>query len=197
MDDALPAKYEEVREEEEEKLRSLREDFSDMVAEYDKYMNKKRQEKQGKLKRNHIRVPYQHDQVASETHNQPNLSSFFGGTIKESDLAGRCGYTEHSRPCIRESKDWDDSAHGNSTSVKTGEATCNDGEYSERNLAEPSNGLTIDKGSVDDLDQAICAGPSNSVISDNANKSTSSAIAGPSKRHHSTLVDPNIVENYF
>ncbi|KAG5564883.1 hypothetical protein RHGRI_000922 [Rhododendron griersonianum] len=42
MDDALPAKYEEVREEEEEeKLRSLREDFSDMVAEYEKNRNKK------------------------------------------------------------------------------------------------------------------------------------------------------------
>ncbi|KAF7137528.1 hypothetical protein RHSIM_Rhsim07G0122000 [Rhododendron simsii] len=41
MDYALPAKYEEVREEEQEKLRSLREDFSDMVAEYEKYMNKK------------------------------------------------------------------------------------------------------------------------------------------------------------
>ncbi|KAI8546756.1 hypothetical protein RHMOL_Rhmol07G0144300 [Rhododendron molle] len=34
MDDALPAKYEEAREEEEEKLRSLREDFSGMIAEY-------------------------------------------------------------------------------------------------------------------------------------------------------------------
>ncbi|KAI8571259.1 hypothetical protein RHMOL_Rhmol01G0105500 [Rhododendron molle] len=53
MDDALPAKYyEEVREAEEEKLRSLREDFSEMVAEYEKNRNKKIQEKQGKLKRN-------------------------------------------------------------------------------------------------------------------------------------------------
>ncbi|KAF7149494.1 hypothetical protein RHSIM_Rhsim02G0211400 [Rhododendron simsii] len=51
MDDALPAKYEEVR---EEKLRSLRVDFSDMVAEYEKNRNTKRQEKQGKLKRNHF-----------------------------------------------------------------------------------------------------------------------------------------------
>ncbi|KAG5548212.1 hypothetical protein RHGRI_013793 [Rhododendron griersonianum] len=146
-------------------------------------------------------VPYELDQVASETHNQPKLSSFFalkssalsndpttcvtgqvnseiedpsliGGTIKESDLSGRCGYKEHLRPCSRESRDWDDSVHGISTSVKIGEATCNDGECSEGNVAEP-------------------------IISDNANKSTSSAIAGPSKRHHSTLVDPNFVENYF
>ncbi|KAG5548214.1 hypothetical protein RHGRI_013795 [Rhododendron griersonianum] len=173
-------------------------------------------------------VPYQLDQVASETHNQPKLSSFFawksstvsndpttyvagqlnseikdpsliGGTIKESDLSGRCGYTEHSRPCGRESRDWDDSVHGNITSVKIGEVTCNDGEYSEGNVAVPSNGLTIDKGSVDDRDQASASpsGPSASVISNNSNKSTSSAIAGPSNQHHSTLVDPNFVENYF
>ncbi|XP_058216089.1 DNA repair protein REV1 isoform X8 [Rhododendron vialii] len=171
-------------------------------------------------------VPYELEQVASETHNQPKLSSFFalkssalsndpttcvtgqvnseiedpsliGGTIKESDLSGRCGYTEHLRPCSRESRDWDDSVHGNSTSVKIGEATCNDGECSEGNVAEPSNGLPIDKGSVDDRDPGSPSGPSASVISDNANKSTSSAIAGPSKRHHSTLVDPNFVENYF
>lgn len=124
-------------------------------------------------------VPYELDQVASETHNQPKLSSFFalkssalsndpttcvtgqvnseiedpsliGGTIKESDLSGRCGYKDHLRPCSRESRDWDDSVHGNSTSVKIGEATCNDGECSEGNVAEPSNGLPIDKGSVDD-----------------------------------------------
>ncbi|KAF7144242.1 hypothetical protein RHSIM_Rhsim05G0088900 [Rhododendron simsii] len=171
-------------------------------------------------------VPYQLDQVASETHNQPKLSSFFalkssalsndpttcvtgqvnseiedpsliGGTIKENDLSGRCGYAEHLRPCSRESKDWDDSVDGNSTSIKIGEATCNDGECSEGNVAEPSNVLPIDKGSVDDRDPASPSGPSASVISDNANKSMSSAIAGPSKRHHSTLVDPNFVENYF
>ncbi|KAI8554582.1 hypothetical protein RHMOL_Rhmol05G0109000 [Rhododendron molle] len=171
-------------------------------------------------------VPYQLDQVASETHNQPKLSSFFawkssavsndpttcvngqvnseiedpsliGGTIKESDLSGRCGYTEHSRPCSRESRDWDDSVHGNITSVKIGKVTCNDGEYSEGNVSVPRNGLTIDKGSVDDLDQASPSGPSTPVFSNNANKSTSSAIVGPSKQHHSTLVDPNFVENYF
>ncbi|KAF7143197.1 hypothetical protein RHSIM_Rhsim05G0100000 [Rhododendron simsii] len=131
--------------------------------------------------------------VASDAHNQPKRSSFFalkscavsndpttcvtgqvnskiedpslvGGIIKESDLFGQCGYTKHSRP--------NDSVHGNNTSVKIGEVTCNDGEYGEGNVAEPT-------------------------ISDNANKSTSSAIARPSKRHHSTLVDPNFVENYF
>ncbi|KAF7142402.1 hypothetical protein RHSIM_Rhsim05G0088800 [Rhododendron simsii] len=143
-------------------------------------------------------VPYQLDHVASETRNQPKLSSFFalkssavsndpttcvtgqviseiedpsliGGTIKESDF----------------------------TSVIIGEVTCNDGQYSEGNVAEPSNGLTIDVGSVDDPDQASPFGPPASVISDNVNKSTSSAIARPSKRHHSTLVDHNFVENYF
>lgn len=168
-------------------------------------------------------VPYQLDQVAGETHNQPKLSSFFalksstvsvgstnyvtgqenseikdpslkGGTINDADSSGPCGYTDHSKPC---SRDWDDSVHGNSTSVRSGEVTCHDGKYSEGNLAEPSNCLMLDKGSVDDLDQPSPCPPSASVVSDNAKKSTSSAITGPSKQHHSTLVDPNFVENYF
>ncbi|KAI8567613.1 hypothetical protein RHMOL_Rhmol02G0135100 [Rhododendron molle] len=46
MDNVLPAKYEEARE--EEKLRSQREDFSDMVAENEKKRKRKMQEKEGK-----------------------------------------------------------------------------------------------------------------------------------------------------
>ena len=45
----LPAKYEEARE--EEKLRSQREDFSDMVAENEKKRKRKMQEKEGKSKK--------------------------------------------------------------------------------------------------------------------------------------------------
>ncbi|MCD9640567.1 hypothetical protein HAX54_025935, partial [Datura stramonium] len=46
MDNVLPAKYEEARE--EEKLRSQREDFSDMVAENERKKKRKMQEKDGK-----------------------------------------------------------------------------------------------------------------------------------------------------
>ncbi|GLT63760.1 hypothetical protein SLA2020_362990 [Shorea laevis] len=49
MDNVLPAKYEEARE--EEKLRSQREDFSDMVAENEKKRKRKMQEKDGKSKK--------------------------------------------------------------------------------------------------------------------------------------------------
>ncbi|KAJ4843780.1 Splicing factor 3B subunit 2 [Turnera subulata] len=49
MDNVLPAKYEEARE--EEKLRSQREDFSDMVAENEKKRKRKMQEKEGKNKK--------------------------------------------------------------------------------------------------------------------------------------------------
>ncbi|KAL6991028.1 hypothetical protein U1Q18_009151 [Sarracenia purpurea var. burkii] len=49
MDNVLPAKYEEARE--EEKLRSQREDFSDMVAENEKKRKRKMQEKEGKSKK--------------------------------------------------------------------------------------------------------------------------------------------------
>ncbi|XP_052202991.1 uncharacterized protein LOC127808469 [Diospyros lotus] len=49
MDNVLPAKYEEARE--EEKMRSQREDFSDMVAENEKKRKRKMQEKEGKSKK--------------------------------------------------------------------------------------------------------------------------------------------------
>ncbi|XP_052183349.1 uncharacterized protein LOC127795607 [Diospyros lotus] len=49
MDNVLPAKYEEARE--EEKMRSQREDFSDMVAENEKKRKRKMQEKDGKSKK--------------------------------------------------------------------------------------------------------------------------------------------------
>ncbi|THG15261.1 hypothetical protein TEA_029703 [Camellia sinensis var. sinensis] len=49
MDNVLHAKYEEARE--EEKLRSQREDFSDMVAENEKKRKRKMQEKDGKSKK--------------------------------------------------------------------------------------------------------------------------------------------------
>ncbi|WCJ26992.1 proline-rich spliceosome-associated (PSP) family protein [Euphorbia peplus] len=49
MDEVLPGKYEEARE--EEKLRSQREDFSDMVAENEKKRKRKMQDKDGKSKK--------------------------------------------------------------------------------------------------------------------------------------------------
>ncbi|KAL7618793.1 hypothetical protein Lser_V15G04473 [Lactuca serriola] len=49
MDNVLPAKYEEARE--EEKLRSQKEDFSDMVAENEKKRKRKMQEKDSKSKK--------------------------------------------------------------------------------------------------------------------------------------------------
>ncbi|XP_022845320.1 splicing factor 3B subunit 2-like [Olea europaea var. sylvestris] len=49
MDNVLPAKYEEARE--EEKLRTQKEDFSDMVAENEKKRKRKMQEKEGKSKK--------------------------------------------------------------------------------------------------------------------------------------------------
>ncbi|XP_078427418.1 proline-rich spliceosome-associated (PSP) family protein [Wolffia australiana] len=49
MEEVLPAKYEEARE--EEKLRHQKEDFSDMVAEAEKKRKRKMQEKEGKSKK--------------------------------------------------------------------------------------------------------------------------------------------------
>ncbi|KAI7992717.1 DNA repair protein REV1 [Camellia lanceoleosa] len=162
-------------------------------------------------------LPYQLDQIASEAHNQPKLSAFFalknspvsndtvtcmngqiksetehpsleGGTINEAHLSG--GSMEHSRPC---SGEWDDGVHGNSTGTVIEEPTCNDGKYSEGKTAEPS----IHRSSAGIEDQASPCRPSASVSSHNTKRSISSAIVGPSKPQHSTLVDPNFVENYF
>ncbi|XP_028095959.1 DNA repair protein REV1 isoform X2 [Camellia sinensis] len=162
-------------------------------------------------------VPYQLDQIASEAHNQPKLSAFFalknspvlndtvtcvngqikpetehpsleGGTIKEAHLSG--GSMEHSRPC---SGEWDDGVHGNSTGTVIEEPTCNDGKYSEGKTVEP----IIHKSSAGIEDQASPSRPSASVSSHNTKRSISSAVVGPSKPQHSTLVDPNFVENYF
>ncbi|CAL5358073.1 unnamed protein product [Camellia sinensis] len=162
-------------------------------------------------------VPYQLDQIASEAHNQPKLLAFFalkdspvsndtvtcvngqikpetehpsleGGTIKEAHLSG--GSMEHSRPC---SGEWDDGVHGNSTGTVIEEPTCNDGKYSEGKTVEP----IIHKSSAGIEDQASPSRPSASVSSHNTKRSISSAVVGPSKPQHSTLVDPNFVENYF
>ncbi|XWS18348.1 hypothetical protein CRYUN_Cryun32bG0036000 [Craigia yunnanensis] len=54
MDNVLPSKYEEARE--EEKLRSQREDFSDMVAENEKKRKRKIQEKEGKSKKKDFKL---------------------------------------------------------------------------------------------------------------------------------------------
>ena len=50
MDNVLPAKYEEPKQ--EEKLHSQREDFSDMVAENEKKRKRQMHEKEGKSKKN-------------------------------------------------------------------------------------------------------------------------------------------------
>ncbi|EPS71180.1 hypothetical protein M569_03580, partial [Genlisea aurea] len=49
LENVLPAKYEEARE--EEKLRTQREDFSDMVAENENKRKRKMQEKESKSKK--------------------------------------------------------------------------------------------------------------------------------------------------
>ncbi|KAL7002869.1 hypothetical protein U1Q18_004028 [Sarracenia purpurea var. burkii] len=168
-------------------------------------------------------IPYQLDQLASEAHNQPKVSAFFAlksntvstdsavhvtgqiepkiedpllrsGTIKEVDLSEPCQSAEHSMSSCGE---WDDSVPGSCTGTVIEVPTCNDGKYNERKLAEPGDILTIDHKSFGILDPGSPSGRSASVSSYNAKRSASSAIVGISNQHHSTLVDPDFVENYF
>ncbi|XP_059647846.1 DNA repair protein REV1 isoform X2 [Cornus florida] len=173
-------------------------------------------------------VPYQLDQLASETHKQPKLSTFFalkrdpvsdvaamcfidqlkvetedtllkGGTIKDSDLSEVGESIEHGRECSRESEIV---AHGNATEAIIKETTCNNGTYIECEIAEPRKDTTVDKNSDGIQAESSPCQPSASVSSycrDNqkVKELSSPTIVVPSNQNHSTLVDPDFVENYF
>ncbi|GFY95017.1 DNA-directed DNA polymerase [Actinidia rufa] len=131
---------------------------------------------------NHFRVPYQLDQLASEAQNQPKLSAFF--SLRSSPVSnGSMTYASGEDPSLEGGTNNEADTSGHSGSM----------EHSRPCTRESDD----NKSSVGILDQASPSRHSASVSSYNAKSSTSSAIAGPSNQHHSTLVDPNFVENYF
>ncbi|KAA8536245.1 hypothetical protein F0562_028723 [Nyssa sinensis] len=92
--------------------------------------------------------------------------------------------------------------HENTTLSIIEEPICDSGKYCEGTMAEPSGIGSVDKSSAGIEVQSSSGRPSALVSSyclDNhdAKESSNSMIVGPPNHCHSTLVDPNFVENYF
>ncbi|KAK9287385.1 hypothetical protein L1049_015803 [Liquidambar formosana] len=173
-------------------------------------------------------VPYQIDQLANNSRNQPKLSAFFAlksnpvsedatnraicqvipeiedstlkdGKSKNAVLSEVGESLEHTMQCSGES---DDPVHENSNGAKVEEPAYNSGKSCELKMAGPSNVDTEYESGVKNELQSSPQRPSSSVNSycsynKNNKSSPSSAVVGPSNQRHSTLEDPNFVENYF
>eukprot|EP00268_Persea_americana_P055510 TRINITY_DN6459_c0_g3_i1.p1 TRINITY_DN6459_c0_g3~~TRINITY_DN6459_c0_g3_i1.p1 ORF type:complete len:375 (+),score=68.05 TRINITY_DN6459_c0_g3_i1:165-1289(+) len=137
-------------------------------------------------------VPYQLDQLVNETHNQPKLSAFFSSKSNSSsyiDAAAKVG------ECIDHKS-------------QLGEESASHMDDNSRDMrkAEPSSADSEDKASVGEAFQSSDSSPhkpSTTVVSGccsgdkSSNEPLASGILGPPYPSHSTLGDPNFVENYF
>ncbi|KAK3017052.1 hypothetical protein RJ639_006983 [Escallonia herrerae] len=170
-------------------------------------------------------VPYQLDQVASENCNQAKLSAFFtlknspvtaacisdeavaenedsllkGGTSMDANLCDERESTEHRKQYNGEPANL---LHDISTGAELEEPSCSNRLHFEARNAEPSDVAKVDRTLVGNQPDPSQSRPSASVSShclDNqsSKESSSSTMYGPSNQRHSTLVDPNFVENYF
>ncbi|XP_059313959.1 DNA repair protein REV1 isoform X3 [Lycium ferocissimum] len=166
-------------------------------------------------------VPYQLDQLASEANNQPKLSAFFMKNIAVSDDAATCSTgqatsrvesplsysgpikdpisfeewqsAEDLKPCTLEFKE--DLVQENYNIDRVEESSCGmamqelsdaaSGDGSHAPFSAPSSPHNDGSGCSDWTSDPVKEGPSNSKIPRSPNQG------------HSTLVDPNFVENYF
>ncbi|TXG64111.1 hypothetical protein EZV62_011105 [Acer yangbiense] len=168
-------------------------------------------------------VPYQLDQLAN---NQPKLSDFFAvrssrisedtsipaicqampeiedssfndGTSKNTDSSELDESVVHKRRIRRETQDLLED--NNDEKMIEQPSGCR--KSCEVNMAEPSSSHTENKSSVkNELESSLpqrSASVSSHCFNDKISESRSSTVVGPSKNPHSTLGDPNFVENYF
>ncbi|KAK3012326.1 hypothetical protein RJ639_011627, partial [Escallonia herrerae] len=165
------------------------------------------------------------DSVASENCNQAKLSAFFalknspvtaacisdeavaenedssskGGTTMDANLCDEGESTEHRKQYSGEPANL---LHDISTGAELEEPSCSNRLHFEARNAEPSDVGKIDRTLVGSQRDPSQSRPSASVSShclDNqsSKESSSSTMYGPPNQRHSTLVDPNFVENYF
>ncbi|XP_059591918.1 DNA repair protein REV1 isoform X4 [Vitis vinifera] len=172
-------------------------------------------------------IPYQLDQLANETRNQPKLSAFFalksipvfedavthttyplvpetedsvfkGGTSKDAVSSEGGQYLEYTR---QSSGEIDDHQCENTNETIIEKPFSNDEKSSEIKMEEQSFSNQEEECSIKNELQSSPHRPSASVSSyylDNARKeSSSTTVVGCSNKGHSTLEDPNFVENYF
>lgn len=172
-------------------------------------------------------LPYQLDQLATENDNQSKLSAFFtpekGGVSEianvlvdsqlifendnqspsnvDSSLPEGSASLEQRDKC---SVELDDLPQGNINNVMPEEPACSvENSYGEKgaelNDPSPSDGKNSDfkHKSSTFQDSASVSCNSNSLDNHNSSNPSSSRVSLPPNRGHSTLADPNFVENYF
>ncbi|KAG8364222.1 hypothetical protein BUALT_Bualt19G0105800 [Buddleja alternifolia] len=160
-------------------------------------------------------IPYQLDQLATDSDNQPKLSAFF--TSKNSGASGIANPVLHGHVLSEDDNRSLNRAADSSSSegyasseqadkcsnkVISEEPACSvesscEGKGVELNESSPSDGrnsgLKNDFGTCQAFD-SLC---SNSRDNHNFSEASSSRTSLPPKQRHSTFADPNFVENYF
>lgn len=165
-------------------------------------------------------IPYQLDQLSTENYNQPKLSAFF--TPKNSGVSevANLQVDDHdNEPLIKvdssSSEDYasleqagrrnvelGDLLRVNTDRVMSEEPSCSVESSCEVKGVELSDCSPLD-GEISDLKyksstcQASVSLCTNSLDNHNSNEASSSRIGLPPNQRHSTLADPNFVENYF
>lgn len=171
-------------------------------------------------------APYQIDQLANESRNQPKLSSFFtsktysdaedaannaichvipeiedstlrGGKLKEAPLSEVDDLIKNTRQFSGESNN---PVQENFFESSIEEPTSSCGNFSDFKMAGVGKADTENQSAVKNESSPLR--PSTSAASycldDKGVKgSTSFTVLGPSNQRHSTAEDPNFVENYF
>ncbi|XP_057964637.1 DNA repair protein REV1 isoform X2 [Malania oleifera] len=170
-------------------------------------------------------VPYQLDQLASETRSQPKLSAFFSmkSSLNMGDAATLCQVNDKTGDstfkggtlgdtipfeadelieCTGQSIGKVDDLMQENTNVELKEeTTCCYGKSCEAKIAESQHIDTVDEFSVKIGIQASSCGPSTSVnsccLGNQSSEGLTCSTAGISNPRHSSLGNLNFVENYF
>ncbi|CAK9187090.1 unnamed protein product [Ilex paraguariensis] len=118
-----------------------------------------------------------------------------GGTMKDAKLSMEGESTEHTRQHFSGPNDL---LHENSGEELFGEPTCRNGSDCEVNMNEPGDVAKVDQSSVEIQPQCSPCRTSASVSSYCLdNQHTKELSSSTIVQRHSTLEDPNFVENYF
>lgn len=171
-----------------------------------------------------VGIPYLLDQLASETNNQPKLSAFFtvrsdavdgnpatcltnqmvfgakGPSVKDGTFVDG-NFTEPSES-VKDMKEQDGEVdvQENFCGAVLSDPNCNKNTFDAK-IVESNDFAVGDRDLVEMRPESSPCQPSVSIssycIDDQNTKESSSAIVNSSNQKHSTLMDPNFVENYF
>ncbi|KAL8540403.1 hypothetical protein ACS0TY_001857 [Phlomoides rotata] len=162
-------------------------------------------------------IPYQLDQLATENYNQPKLSTFFTSKNSGACEIENLRVDNHSnQPLNSLSDDYASLDQADGCNVEQGdllqvdinrviseESSCcveSSSEVKGFEMSDPSplEGKNSDLEHISSKCQASFPLCSNSLDNHNSNEASTSRIGvPPNHQRHSTLSDPNFVENYF